>query len=713
MKSRLVKAVCPMVVALCLFSRLPGVAAAASRPQAACPIGTVLINYVEATPGAVSAWVSVTGPDGSALRDLPADAFEVAEDERAAPGASVAQERAGMALVVVVDHGTSMGPSGAPGALTGTRLDDVREIVTPFLWDDALWQGNDWFGAVGFSDAVEPVWDLIHDHVAIGNHVYEMEVGPPIRRAVLLDAVRQAIALLSANPSADVRRAVAPLRKVILIVSDGVFMKEETGAVTDAVRRAVENKITLNSLAIGSRSSSRLPMRANDLEGLAKQTGGQFIALTRPEDRDAVNQFLTRLASQSTQYVIRYPSRADPGQHLLRVTVRAGGCSREGTISFVSTTRTPQVAITAPLDGTSVRRRPGERLHIESAVTFPDGYSRPVTVTYLLDQQIIGQADVAPFALEWDPGATPGGTRRLTAEITDSLTGKTGESVPVTFDLSPLQAPQVALKYVGPTAIERRPGATARLEAVISFPDEYPRPLARVVFYDGDREIGVVTSDPFVLDWDLSTVSEGEHLVMAEAWDSFATGFPAARSPRQSIRILLPPLESFLALLARPATWVILVEALGVLVLFVLLFRVRRQVASGVSRATRTVVRTITRPLQPVSPAVPYLEIKSGPGVGTRYPLSRVETCFGRDKDRCDEVINDLHVSGKHFSVRNVGGGFVLIDENSRNGTILNGSPIPPQIPVALPPGSRIRVGMTDLELVQPRAAPPTQVVTP
>ncbi len=713
MKSHLAGAVCSAVIAFLLSSYLSGVVVAAPHPQVSCPIGAVLINHVEATPGQVSAWVSVVGPDGATLRDLPAEAFQVAEDEKSAPVANVTQERVGMALVVVVDHGTSMGPDGAPGALTGTRIDDVREIVTPFLWDDALWQGNDWFGAVGFSDAVEPIWDLTHDHVAIGNRVYEMEVGPPIRRAVLLDAVREAIALLSANPSADVRRAVAPLRKTILIVSDGVYMKEETGAVTNAVARALENKVTLYSLAIGSRSPSRLPMRPNDLEGLAKQTGGQFIALTGPGDRDAVNRFLSRLASQSTQYVIRYPTRADPGQHVLRVMVQAGGCSREGSSSFVSTTRAPQVAITSPPDGASVRRRPSDRLHIESVVTFPDGFSRPVTVTYLLDQQIIGQAEAAPFALEWDPGATPGGMKRLIAEVTDSLTGKVSESAPVIFDLSALQAPQVTLQYTGPAAIERRPGATARLEAVVTFPDEYPRPLARVVFYDGDREIGVVTSEPFVLDWDLSTLPPGEHLVMAEAWDSFATGFPAARSPRQSIRIVLSPLESFLGLMARPATWAILVEALGVLVLFVLLFRVRRQVASGVSRATRTVVRTITRPLQAVNPAVPYLEIKSGPGVGTRYPLSRVETCFGRDKDRCDEVINDLHVSGKHFSVRNVGGGFVLIDESSRNGTILNGSPIPPQVPVALPPGSRIRVGMTDLELVQPRAAPPTQVVSP
>jgi pSer/pThr/pTyr-binding forkhead associated (FHA) protein len=65
----------------------------------------------------------------------------------------------------------------------------------------------------------------------------------------------------------------------------------------------------------------------------------------------------------------------------------------------------------------------------------------------------------------------------------------------------------------------------------------------------------------------------------------------------------------------------------------------------------------------------------------------------------CDVRLPDASVSHRHASIRQRGGEYVILDENSRNGTYLDRVRLPPQTPRALRSGERVRVGRVWLEL--------------
>ena len=69
--------------------------------------------------------------------------------------------------------------------------------------------------------------------------------------------------------------------------------------------------------------------------------------------------------------------------------------------------------------------------------------------------------------------------------------------------------------------------------------------------------------------------------------------------------------------------------------------------------------------------AVASLTIQKGPGAGQRFTLSKPETVIGRYAGN-DMVVQHKEVSRRHASITREGGGFVLRDLGSRNGTFVN-----------------------------------------
>jgi len=66
------------------------------------------------------------------------------------------------------------------------------------------------------------------------------------------------------------------------------------------------------------------------------------------------------------------------------------------------------------------------------------------------------------------------------------------------------------------------------------------------------------------------------------------------------------------------------------------------------------------------------LVMRSGPNPGKTYPLNKNEISIGRDTTN-DVIINDAEVSRKHAHIVSQGGGFVLEDLGSTNGTFVDG----------------------------------------
>jgi FHA domain-containing protein len=86
-----------------------------------------------------------------------------------------------------------------------------------------------------------------------------------------------------------------------------------------------------------------------------------------------------------------------------------------------------------------------------------------------------------------------------------------------------------------------------------------------------------------------------------------------------------------------------------------------------------------------VGPGVFQLEaeVREGPGGGpyaalvlgdgSRIELGEEPVCIGRAED-CEVQVSDKNVSRRHAEVRREGGGFVLVDLDSTNGTRVNGA---------------------------------------
>jgi pSer/pThr/pTyr-binding forkhead associated (FHA) protein len=95
--------------------------------------------------------------------------------------------------------------------------------------------------------------------------------------------------------------------------------------------------------------------------------------------------------------------------------------------------------------------------------------------------------------------------------------------------------------------------------------------------------------------------------------------------------------------------------------------------------------RVITYTLEPVA----WLVAANGPRVGRDVRLGRV-TQIGRDGLRNDIVLDDSAVSAEHVKIRLERRHFVLYDQGSTNGTLVNGRRVQKQ---TLMDNDEIRMG--------------------
>jgi diguanylate cyclase (GGDEF)-like protein len=92
-------------------------------------------------------------------------------------------------------------------------------------------------------------------------------------------------------------------------------------------------------------------------------------------------------------------------------------------------------------------------------------------------------------------------------------------------------------------------------------------------------------------------------------------------------------------------------------------------------KATDTWVTAPERPISSIRRDACVVHIyPTGPGMGTRYPLSDVPVVLGRGND-CDIRINDHSVSRRHARIQPAADGYFAVDLQSTNGTFVNDVP--------------------------------------
>jgi pSer/pThr/pTyr-binding forkhead associated (FHA) protein len=73
--------------------------------------------------------------------------------------------------------------------------------------------------------------------------------------------------------------------------------------------------------------------------------------------------------------------------------------------------------------------------------------------------------------------------------------------------------------------------------------------------------------------------------------------------------------------------------------------------------------------------------------------LAGQEVRAGRDAGQCIIALNEPRISGVHASLKLEGGQLYVRDENSNNGTMVNGNRLSPGVWSPVPPGSIVRFG--------------------
>lgn len=321
------------------------------------------------------------------------------------------------------------------------------------------------------------------------------------------------------------------------------------------------------------------------------------------------------------------------------------------------------------------------------------------------------------YILSYPTHATKG-QHQVEVRVTDGAATASAQS---TF-YAPFELPTVRLTSPADGySLDLAAGSTIRLEAAVDFADGRPRDVGRVVFYDGVTAIASLTAVPYVFDWDVSGLS-GPHTLKVEAYDTVIQDPPATSNP-VSVQIVplptptptAPPVIEILPPTPTSEPWwktalrllvrflpLILAVAAGI-VLFIILRRMRRQIAKGVKGAATWVQQRRTQVLgtRPMAAAQVLAKLQKYPADGTEYAVTGRQVSFGSDPALCDvHIPNDPYISGKHFTIIKEGDVFYVVDESSRNGTALNRQDyrLPPGQRVPLAHGSYLYVGNTILQ---------------
>ena len=89
--------------------------------------------------------------------------------------------------------------------------------------------------------------------------------------------------------------------------------------------------------------------------------------------------------------------------------------------------------------------------------------------------------------------------------------------------------------------------------------------------------------------------------------------------------------------------------------------------------------------------------LQGSPGVFTI--VSGAETRVGRDGSKCAILLTEPRVSGVHASTKLEAGVLLLRDDNSNNGTLVNGNRLTPGVWTPVPNGSLVRFGPVEFNV--------------
>lgn len=166
----------------------------------------------------------------------------------------------------------------------------------------------------------------------------------------------------------------------------------------------------------------------------------------------------------------------------------------------------PSITLTAPSNGAT----------ISGAVQLTASTATTSGVRFLIDGQAFGPVvSTAPYSIAWDTTTVPNGTHWLAVQTTDP-TGIIGTSAVALVTVSNATSTGPIVQLTSP-ATGSILSATVTLYATVAS----SQPIASVKFFVDFAQVGtLVTSAPYMISWDSTTVPDGQHVIAVSATDS-------------------------------------------------------------------------------------------------------------------------------------------------------------------------------------------------
>jgi hypothetical protein len=309
------------------------------------------------------------------------------------------------------------------------------------------------------------------------------------------------------------------------------------------------------------------------------------------------------------------------------------------------------------------------------------------------------------------------GDYRMEVEVETSIGTSEDDAIfqPVAQEPDVKLVPPPELSYQVPYS--HTPRVTIPLRVELTFPDGTERQPTEVRYYRNGTRFTTSSEPPgFEVTWDATdfiTQTEAtretqeykteEFTFVAEAHDPYLDEW--VTSEPVNVEVTWEPLPPYSTrekiIMWLTQNWWVLVAlaalAIGLIVLLILLLKTRGELARKVVTRTTGFLKGVTRKLSG-APAPGKLVIIHGASTGREFRLSKRIVKFGRDPHLSEYTLDDEFVSGLHFSIHMEQSQFYIVDENSSNGTTVNGSQIAPGQRMPLPPDAIIEVGETRLQ---------------
>jgi VWFA-related protein len=458
-----------LVVALFLFSGLA--LAQQSARMAIEQVDSSLFPRVEA-------YLSVSDVQGFPVKDLSEENFSVSEDGQPVADFeinSVQNTKQPLAFVLLVDTSGSMAWSSD----TTTPMDDAISAAKGFV--DTL-SPQDQVAVLTFSSQADVVQGLTSEkgitHVALDSLVAAGDTA-------LYDGLVEAVAQLK-----DV-----PVRKVILLITDGIESGISGYTFDQAVNEAVRWSIPVYPIGFGAVDEQQLTQ-------LAVLTGGY--AQVQPDSSTLQSSLTTVQQILREQYLLRFESGlpADGLDHNLSVVVDYPNNHLETSQSFFAQPGEVTVALPDFQDGQTV----GGKLRFAPEIVSPAEVS---SLKISIDGQLLDSVLTEPFEYNWDAGTVSDGPHQFDFVVEDSA-GNLGE-----FSLTLNVEPAVAVAIDAPSE-----GDALSITTTIAASVSAQAAIAKVEFYVDDELLDTRTTEPFESDWPVEAEALGKHEIKVVASDA-------------------------------------------------------------------------------------------------------------------------------------------------------------------------------------------------